>query len=152
MSRTKTAFYLESTTIKAEQSANEISIELVKAGARRISTEYGDNRCISGMRWVLLVGKKEIHFALPARIQPVYQLLCDRANGQMGVNKKAILKAKAERIAWRQLLAWVKIQNVMIQTGMAEVDEIYMPYAVEPSTGRTLFQAWRAQLALPAPE
>jgi hypothetical protein len=137
--------YLETTDVPMERSAAEICSELVKVGARQISTQYSEDGKIIGITWLLIVEKHPVNFALPARIDPVFEIL--RKNAKLP--DKVKLRVKAEKIAWRQLLAWVRIQNAMIQTGMAEPDEVFMPYAVERGTSRTMFQAWKAQLALP---
>lgn len=57
----------------------------------------------------------------------------------------------AERVVWRQLLRWIQSQLAMIDTGMVEATEVFMPYIqVEP--GLTLWELTIAggQLALPA--
>ncbi len=47
---------------------------------------------------------------------------------------------RAERIAWRQLLRWVQIQIAMIQTGMVDAAEVFLPYM--EVGGRTLYRAF----------
>lgn len=39
----------------------------------------------------------------------------------------------------------------MVDAGMAQAHEVFMPYAVDKS-GNTMFDIWSSQLALPAPE
>lgn len=141
-------FYLESTGVPADRSVAEISAELVKTGARKISTEYSDTGRISGMNWALRIGAIDVQFSMPARVDSVYKLLVKRAK----TTDKLKLTAKAERIAWRQLLMWIKAQNAMIQTGMVQPQEVFMAYAVAPGQNRTMFQIWSSQLQLPAPQ
>ncbi len=100
-------------------------------------------------------------FEMPARVEPVYVLLCKRkgsSTGRYSSNGQIIypdLFAKAERVAWRQLLRWVQAQNAMIDTGMVQPMEIFTAYWIPPGTEHTLFQqiSQGAQLKmLPAPE
>ena len=63
-------------------------------------------------------------------------------------------RAQAERTAWRQVLRWVEAQMAMIEAGMTQTHEVFMPYAVIPgSDDKTMFQAWESQQKLlAAPE
>ena len=147
MVKTK-SLYLETTVVPAERSAAEVQAELVKAGAHEISIAYGADR-IAGMMWKLRVGGSEVSFALPVRTQEIYRHLRSRS---MADSEK--VRQQAERIAWRHLLRWVQIQNAMIESGMAQAAEVYMPYACASGDTRyTMFEAWSQRLALlPAPE
>lgn len=140
--------YLESTDVSAEKSANEISAELVRAGALTISMDYGADGCITGIRWSMAIKTKLVEFAIPARTDAIEKYLTSKAPTQMQRNKA---KGKARRIAWRQLYRWVQIQNALVQTGMAEPHQVYMPYAINVQ-GSTMFEVWQSQLALPAGE
>lgn len=62
-------------------------------------------------------------------------------------------RAQAERTAWRQVLRWVEAQMALIDAGMTQTHEVFMPYAVIPGTkDQTMFQAWESQQkALPSP-
>ncbi len=141
--------YLETTEVPADRSAAEVTAELVKAGARSITTMHGDDGGITGVSWTFREGAIDLHFALPAKVDGVFRILKARLNGKYMDRDK--LESKAERIAWRQLLMWVKAQNAMIQTGMVQPHQVFMPYALNRD-GRTMFEVWTSQLALPAPQ
>ena len=138
------------TEVPAARSASEIVAELVNGGASSINTEYANGKIV-GVRWVMKVNGRDIWFDMPARIEPVYQMLYahggDSYRWDEGKNRE-----RAERIAWRQLLRWVQAQNALIQTKMAQPGEVYMAYACAPGTNKTMFQIWNSQLALPAPD
>jgi hypothetical protein len=136
----------ETTNVPVERTVIELTAELVKVGARTINTQYNDLGIVIGMQWILRIDQRDIWFAMPARVDAVYAYLRSRMTGH--VNKEK-LQAKAERIAWRHLLRWVQAQNAMIQTGMMQAHEVYLPYATTQN-GKTMFQVWSAQLALPA--
>ena len=125
MGKRKT-LYMGTTGIDATKTAGEITSELVKAGATSVNTDYKNGR-ICGLRWVMKVNGSNVLFDMPVRIEPIAKLITDRA--------------QAERVAWRQLLRWVQAQNAMIETGMVQAVEIYLPYiVVHDGTGQTLFQ------------
>jgi hypothetical protein len=138
----KKTLYMGTTKIDPAKTAGEITSELVKAGATSINTDF-KNAKICGLRWIMRVGTNEIVFEMPVRIEPVFKAMGGRDREQ------------AERVAWRQLLRWVQAQNAMIETGMVQAAEVYLPYmVVHAGTGQTLFQRMTETQfkALPATE
>jgi hypothetical protein len=146
--------YMETTRISAERTAQEIVILLAEAGATAVLTEYGKDRKIRGLSFKLRVADREVPFSLPVRVEPVFRIL--QGPQRRSPKRKARLEQKdreqAERVAWRQLLRWIQAQLAMIDSGMVEAAEVFLPYVqVEP--GRTLWERTIAggQLALPPP-
>lgn len=133
------SLYMGTTMIDAQKTAGEIISELVRAGATSVNTDYKNGQ-ISGLRWVMRINGQDVLFDMPARVEPIVKLVGDRA--------------RATRVAWRQLLRWVQAQNAMIETGMVAAAEVYFAYVVHPGTNQTMFQrAMESQFkALPAPE
>jgi len=153
--RTRTTLYLETTEVSPERTAAEVVALLVRTGAREIAMSYDGGQKVVGLRFVIQVGPHQLLFALPARTAPVYDYLLRQIKArrtwygnQDQTNK---LRAKAERIAWRQLLRWIQAQVAMIQTGMVQTHEVFLPYLQQG--GQTLFEAFveRGLKALPAP-
>ena len=125
---------METTKVEAAQSASEIVAVLVRHGAKSINTEYDKGR-ITGLRWVMTVNAMDVLFDMPARVEPVFKRLSREAPG----HQIERLKQKAERIAWRQLLRWVQAQMAMIDMGMAQTAEVFLPYIVPPNGRQRLF-------------
>lgn len=142
---TKKTLFMESTEIAPERTAGEITAELIKAGATQIATSYDAGKIV-GVRWTMKVNGIDAVFEMPTRVFPVYALLRKRQGYTIKWEpnyKPADLKtwAKAERVAWRQLLRWVQAQNAMIETGMVQPMEVFTAYWIPPGQDRTLFQA-----------
>jgi hypothetical protein len=58
----------------------------------------------------------------------------------------------AERVTWRIIKDWVEAQMALIRTEMVTLDQVMLPYMVDITSGRTIFELYRdQQLALPAP-
>ena len=134
--------YLESTEIPAERTSMEIIAALQTAGARQITLEYAASGKITGLKFVLLVGGLPYPFKLPARVEAVQKIFKDRRIKTAAWNAykfEARDAEQAERVAWRQLLAWVKAQLAMIATGMVQAHEVFSPYLLN-QTGETLFE------------
>lgn len=139
--------YLYSTEVDARKTASQIVETLVEAGAREILTQYESGKLV-GIRFGLEVNKQTQIYSLPARTETLFKMLCEQRSYGYDAEK---VRQQAERTAWRQLLAWVKAQLALIETGMAAVDEVFLPYRQTPD-GRTFYELVQAggQLALPA--
>ena len=134
--------FMGSTKIEAQRTIGEISSVLIRTGATSISTDYAAGGKVAAVRFGLTVPgiAQTVHFRLPCRTEKLVKLL----RGD---------REQAERTAWRQVLRWVEAQMAMIEAGMTQTHEVFMPYAVIPGTeDKTMFQAWESQQkALPAP-
>jgi hypothetical protein len=150
----KKPIYMETTEISADRTATEVSAALVMAGASSVSVRY-DKGKITGMGWTMKVGPNELAFDMPARVDPVYELLASRRSGDpkyFNSETKNRIRAQAERVAWRQLLRWVQAQAAMIEVGMVKPAEVFMPY-IRREDGTTFFAYFENhQLQLAAPE
>lgn len=135
--------FMGSTKIEAQRTIGEISSVLIRTGATQISTDYGVGGRVEAVRFGMNVPgiSMTVYFRLPCRTEKLLKLLRND-------------RAQAERTAWRQVLRWVEAQMAMIEAGMTQTHEVFMPYAVIPGTDdKTMFQAWESQQkALPAPE
>ena len=132
------SLYMETTEIDPQKTAGEIISELVHAGSTSVNTEYTAGE-ISGLRWIMRVGGSDVLFDMPVRVEPIYKILEKRGRDSWQYDAQKT-REKAKRVAWRQLLRWVQAQNAMIETGMVQAAEVYLPYMVNPGTGRTLFE------------
>ena len=140
MSKARSLF-METTSIPAEKTAGEIVALLASSGARQIMMEYSDGQKLVGIRFTLEVSPGVIRaFKLPARIEPIVRLLNGRRKYTYDrANKLPQDTAQAERVAWRQLFRWCQAQLAMIDTGMVEAAEVFLPY-LQDRSGNTLFE------------
>jgi hypothetical protein len=134
--------YMETTEISPTRTAAEVSACLIAAGATQIATDYDQGK-ITGLRWSMRLNGRDVLFVMPTRVEPVYQILLKRRATYVDSNEKIRLREKAERVAWRQLLRWVQAQCALIDCGMVQAVEVFMPY-IEFSPGRTMFAALEA--------
>lgn len=138
--------FMETTQITVQKTSGEIIAELVKAGAVSVNTDYANGK-ISGLRWIMRINGSDVIFDMPARVEPVYVIFSQRKGhrtGRGGADGRLVYPAlweQAERVAWRQLLRWCQSQLAMIETGMVQAAEVFMPYiVVNAATNQTLFQ------------
>ena len=145
------ALYMESTEVPVSRSIAEITQALVESGANGIYQEYANQKVVA-ISFTIVANGQEIPFRLPARVEPVYRLLHkQRRRWVRGAEQRD--REQAERVAWRQILRWVQAQLALIQTGMAQTVEVFMPY-IRMTSGQTWFEQLEATKfkALPAPE
>jgi len=143
MSQPKKTLFMETTAVPADRTAAEISSMLIQAGATQIATDYEDGR-IKGLRWSMRASGHDILFQMPARAEPIYAIFLKRNKSTwLNEKQKAEMRAKAERVAWRQLLRWTQAQVAMIECGMTEASEVFFPY-MQVNTGQTVYEIFRA--------
>lgn len=139
--------FMETTEVPAERTASEISAVLIQSGATQIATDY-DGAQITGLRWTMRVAGRDLLFAMPARVEPIYRIFLKRKGFSNlwkpdGTPYHAEIFVKARRVAWRQLLRWTQAQLAMIECGMTEASEVFFPY-IQTGAGQSLFEAFRA--------
>jgi hypothetical protein len=144
--------YLEFTKVPVSRTAGELNECLRDAGAVQIMTEYEGKR-ESAITFTLEMMGQLRPFRLPIRTANVYCVLQKQRSPRTRERMAKADRDQAERIAWRQTLIWVRAQLAMIQTGMVEAGEVFLPYA-RMSSGETYYERLAAQQfkALPGPE
>ena len=129
MSKKKTpSLFMESTDIPAQRTIAEIHSTLVMSGlATAIRSSYA-GREVAGLSFSIQPAQgPPITFELPVRTEAVYETLYKR-RAKVDEAAKQAIRRQAERVAWRQLLRWIQAQLAMVEAGMAQPHEVFMPY------------------------
>lgn len=154
MASSKKSLFMGTTEVPAERSAGEIISALVQAGARNIGQEYAVGGAIVGVSFALTVRGTVYSYRLPVNVEPVFRRINgDRVHGRTVADNIKKDRETARRVAWRQVLRWVEAQLAMIQHGMVEADQVFLPYMESPD-GKTFYEAFieHGQRCLPSPE
>ena len=132
--------FMASTKIPAEKTASEIMTLLSKSGmVKYIQTEYNGGD-IAGISFIVLMGEQRVPFKLPARWEPVLKAMNeDRHTPSYLCNMD-----QARRVAWRQVLRWVQAQMALIEVGMVDIKEVFMPYLMV-AKDQTLYDQLQGQ-------
>lgn len=127
-----------STTVNPHKSIAEIERILAANGVRAISKDYGDDGNPCGLTFMIFAHGQPVNFRLPANVEGVYQVL------QLSDDVPRRFKTgdQARRVAWRILKDWIRAQMAIIEAGLSSTLEVFLPYAVRPRDGRTMFQAF----------
>ena len=124
------------TSIVVEKTTSEIQGKLAKAGAQAVMTEYDNEQVLSALSFRMLCNGIMVSFRLPAQIDRIYVLL----QNDNKVPRKLKTRAQAARVAWRIIKDWIEAQLAIVEAEQAEMVEVFLPYAQNPTTGKTLFE------------
>lgn len=131
--------YMETTSVPVIKTVSQIAECLMRSGARSITQQCNAKGQIAGVSFALAAAGAVVPYELPARVDPIYRLLIRKRKGYVSDVIKAAVMEQAERVAWRQVLRWVEAQMAMIQTGMVDPAEVFLPYVIN-ANGKTLYQ------------
>ena len=120
--------------VNVYESLGEIQAALAANGARRIMVEYDAKGQPTGVTFGIETPAGPRAFCLPANVEGVRAVMARQKvkddNGQ------------AERTAWRNVRDWVLAQAAIIEAGMVQIEEVFLPYMTD-SSGRTLYQLYQ---------
>lgn len=123
------------TSISTEKTAGEIQKKLAMAKAQAILCEYNDDTVMCAMSFRISTPHGMIFFRLPANTQGVYKAL----KNDRKVPNKLKSKEQAAKVAWRILKDWVEAQLAIVDAEMADMTEVFLPYAQDQS-GKTVYE------------
>lgn len=124
------------TSIAVEKTTSEIQGKLARAGAQAVMTEYDAERVLCALSFRMLCNGVMVSFRLPAQIDRIYVLL--QRDNKVARNLKT--REQAARVAWRIIKDWVEAQLAIVEAEQAKMVEVFLPYAQNPMTGKTLFE------------
>lgn len=124
------------TTIACEKTAMEIQKKLAMAGAQAVLSEYNSDGIMDSMSFRINTPHGVVFFKLPAQLNGVYLAL----KKDPKVPKKLKSNEQAAKVAWRILKDWIEAQLAIVEAGMAELPEVFLPYA-QDNTGKTLYES-----------
>ena len=128
-----------STRVEAHRTVSEIAAILVRHGASRIMQEYDGSGNIVALKWSLAGRFGTLGYAMPVNYEAVYEVLTDEGRIFKGDAERR--KAQARRVAWRILKDWIEAQIALLESGMVEMEEIFLPYMLAGDSDRTLYNA-----------
>ncbi len=152
--------HMETTKIPPEKTAQQVATLLGQAGACAVQTEY-KNRKVVALSFTIEINTgshstPQIHampFRLPIQVDPLFIIFQGRRSRYKRSTFTEQDQAKAERVAWRQILRWVEAQLALIEIGMVKMEEVFLPY-MQVGINETFYQRLAAnsfQQLLPPP-
>jgi hypothetical protein len=138
------------TTIAVEKTVGEIQARLARNGARAINIDYGPTGAPMALAFQIETKIGMMAYRLPADIDAVHRVLTQQhASGR--VPRRFVTREQAARVGWRILKDWLDAQLALLETRMATLDAIMLPWMIAGQNGETFYQLFESrQLALPA--
>jgi hypothetical protein len=137
---------LKNTTSTSRNTFDAIQKTLASHKARQIILDYDDGRVVA-ISFSIEINGVICPFRLPARIENVEKILYPGRR-----NLTTAQKDQAYRTAWANIRDWISSQMAMIDTGMVQPAEVFLPYLIGQG-GQTLFETMvERQFLLPAPQ
>jgi len=99
-------------------------------------TEYDCEQVLCALSFRMMCSGIMVSFRLPAQIDRIYVLLQNESK----VPRKLKTREQAARVAWRIIKDWIEAQLAIVEADQAEMVEVFLPYAQNPATGKTLFE------------
>jgi len=119
------------TKIPANRTVSQVQEKLAKAGARGVLCEYDEGGEPIQVTFNIDTPQGLIYFKLPANIAGVSKALSD--------DNCYRDEAHSRRVAWRILKDWIEAQLAIIEANMAELSQVFLPYA-QTDTGQTVYE------------
>lgn len=124
------------TQIESAKTVSEILALLARVGARSVSIDYNEDHEPQAVTFLAQVAGRWINFRLPSNPSGVYKAI----QKDPKVPRSLKTEAQARRVAWRITKDWCEAQMAIIAAGQADLPEVFLPYAVNPRSGRTLYE------------
>jgi hypothetical protein len=139
---------------ESTQTFDRIQKCLIDHRAKKIMFDYDDEGRITAFTFALEINNQSYGYQLPARVENVEQIRYgDRRNAWKPISQAQ--KDQAYRTAWANIRDWLEAQMALIDTAQVKIEEVFLPYMLEPGTGRTYYEALADQefkLNLPPPK
>ncbi len=127
-------------TVDVYTSLGKIQGALAAHGARQIMVDYDSAGQPVGVKFAIETPNGRRGFMLPANIDGVW--------GVFQRQKVKADRAQAAKTGWANLRDWVLAQMAIIEAGMAQMDEVFLPYLTD-GRGNTVYGLYQSgKLAL----
>lgn len=122
------------TKVDYEKTMQEITKILVAHGANKIIGDYDSEKVLSGISFHLEINGNPVSFQLPCNYRGVLKAM----KNDRKVPRSQCTEAQAARVSWRIVKTWVEAQMAIVEAELADIAEVFLPYAVTVS-GKTLY-------------
>ena len=124
------------TTVSVSETLSEIETLLSTFGANEISKQYEQGKPV-GIDFIVKLDGFPLQFRLPIDVKATHNVL-NQYRLRAGYKKIE----HAEKVSWRIMRDWIRVQLAMVEMKQADMAQVFMPYAI--AGGQTIYQAFRA--------
>lgn len=127
------------TTVDAAKTITEIQQLLAAKGALAVTVEYDSTGFPSAVTFAIMLDNHRVTYRLPSKYDEALKAMQQAPD----VPHRYCNRDQAIRTCWRILKDWAEAQLALVQLKQVELAEVFFPYAVDASSGMTLFEHWR---------
>lgn len=127
------------TQIPAKQTIGEIIAILCESKAKSVSQQMSDGQVV-GLDFTISTRHGDVTFRLPADCKKAAAVMQQQAKAGLIPRRLANDAEQARRVAWRIVHQWVEAQLAMIHIGLAQPEQVFLPYAIDKATDRTVYE------------
>jgi len=139
------------TTLSDEAIFSAIRKTLSSHRAKRITFDYDEQGRAIAIEFIVEIGRESLAFRLPARFQDAEPLVAKARKEARKAASGEALKDASYRVVWAIIRDWLDAQMALIDIGSSRIEEVFLPYLMVEE-GKTLFERFAEQRALPAPQ
>lgn len=143
------------TKVPVNKTVLEVVGILSKSKAQSIMQRFDGAGNCTAIEFSIMTQFGQMGFRLPADPAPAIATLKRQALTRQIPSRFAGDVAQARRVSWRIVKQWVEAQLAIIELGMVKPEQVFLPYAINPNTGQTVYEMMIEskfeRLALPAP-
>lgn len=121
------------TQVDTGKTITEIQKILAMSGALAVITQF-DCGVVVGISFRIGTSNGPINYQLPCEIDAVLKILRDNPK----VPRRFVTRDQAARVGWRIIKDWIEAQLAIVQTKMALIDQVFLPYAIT-NNGQPLY-------------
>lgn len=130
------SIYMATTRIEPEKTAGQITEKMAKLGAGGTMMDYGPGGQVISLSFYVMLNEKRMCFRLPVKWPPVLEAM----KKDKGTARHLCNETQARRTAWRIALRWIEAQIGMIEVGIVDPAEVFLPYLTMGHGGKTLYE------------
>ena len=126
------------TKVGVTTTVNQLQKLLAEAGADGVTVQYEGGEP-TALVFAVTVRGRPFHYRLPSNWRGVQAAL-----ERDGVTRRYQEDAHAKRVAWRIVKDWTEAQLALIDAGLAELGQVFLPYVLSKD-GRTLYEIFKEE-------
>lgn len=96
------------------------------------------------MAFQIEVKGQQLRYRLPCRADRVWDVLSKQYHAGK-VERRYTTMQHANRVAWRIIKDWIEAQLAIVEAGMVDMAEVFMPYQLM-SSGETMYEVMQHKL------
>ena len=132
------------TVIDPAKSAGECVAMLAAHGVTGIGQTFDGKGLPMGLTFQIATPWGPRRYSLPINVKGTEKALA-KAYQRRDIAMRYTGLDQAQRVAWRVMKDWLEVQLALIQAGVAELDQVMLPYMHTDDAGTTVWERYAVE-------